>query len=202
MTSFAKIVFLTFTGIVFMMSWTNITLNNALKTKAEIDRKINKQTLDHIKELEIVRNKYFRAYKRYPNSIDDLINVGMLRSNFKTSIYSKDIFIDPTTKKISLTTDQDRIQRNISLSAKSHILQVESNKDLLTSDNEVKRDLNIKAFLDKKSNLSSTETTVSNKTTFDDITNNLDLTTEENGTDLYNDLTADEIKLLNQTIGY
>jgi len=202
MTSFTKLVLAMVSAVIFMMATSNIARINAIQTKGKIDREINQITQEQIVQLDKARNVFYKIYKRYPNNIDEIVDAGLIRSTFKTSKFSKDITIDPITKKITLAIDQDRIQRNISLVATSHILQTKANKDLISIDSAVKTDINIRDLLNNKKDLSSLELNVTDNSVFDNAVRDLNLTNEGNSTDLYDGLNADQIKTLNKTLGY
>jgi len=68
--------------------------NALIKEKARINIELGQLTKAQMDELSLAQNLYFKTYKQYPSSVEELISKKLLRANFETSKISKNIGID------------------------------------------------------------------------------------------------------------
>lgn len=103
----AYLMFFIVSAVMFttMVERANQAYIGAIKARLNTGMQIAKDTSKQVDELAHAQAMYFKIYKTYPTSINDIIGKGLLRSNFKSSGYSKGVVLNSTTHEISASSN-------------------------------------------------------------------------------------------------
>jgi hypothetical protein len=138
MGSYFMLFMITITLLVTVMEKSTQAYVDAIAKKREISMYVAKETSKQSDKLAIAQSLYFKTYKVYPSGIDELIAKGLLRDNYKTTGYSKDINLD-ANNNIVATSRNDMANSYL----QGNQERFKSKHQKLVSENRINQDSNI-----------------------------------------------------------